>query len=128
LFVEANGRRARFLTNAVHRLAIAERVRVAAERAEILGRDPDERGRYQAVTARGFGPPAVTAECGAPFLAVGGCLLTSEPPDERPWPGEGLAELGLAERGRRGSVMVLSQASACPPRFPRRAPEKHPLF
>ena len=48
-----------------------------------------------------FGPPAVTAECGAPFLAVGGRLVVSEPPAaadrcemagrgrERPGPGRG---------------------------------------
>ena len=128
LLVEVNGRRARFLTQAVRRLALHDRIRVGVIRAETLGRDPAERGRYQAVTARGFGPPAVTAECGAPFLAVGGRLLTSEPPDERPWPADALAELGLGVRGRRGSVMVLEQVSECPARFPRRAPAKHPLF
>jgi 16S rRNA (guanine527-N7)-methyltransferase len=128
LLVEANGRRARFLVRAVRRLGMEGRVAVRAVRAEVLGRDAGERGSHDAVLARGFGPPAVTAECAAPFLAVGGRLLTSEPPDRRPWPGEALAELGLAPRGRNGSVMVLEQARPCPDRFPRRAPAKHPLF
>jgi 16S rRNA (guanine527-N7)-methyltransferase len=128
LLVEANGRRARFLAKAVRTLGIDGRVRVVAERAEMLGRDPEERGRHQAVVARGFGPPAVTAECGAPFLAVGGRLLTSEPPDGRPWPGSPLAEVGLAVRGRTGGVMVLEQVSPCPDRFPRRVPSRRPLF
>jgi len=128
LLVEANGRRARFLTQAVHRLQVGDRVRVAAARAEVLGRDPEERGQHDVVIARGFGRPAVTVECGAPFLAVGGRLLTSEPPEPRPWPEGPLAELGLVVRGRRRSVMVLEQAAPCPKRFPRRTPSKRPLF
>jgi len=128
LLVEANGRRARFLTQAVHRLGLIDRVVLRAERAEAVGRDPGERGRHDAVVARGFGPPAVTAECAAPLIRVGGRLLTSEPPDERPWPPEALAELGLVALSRRGSVMVLEQERPCPERFPRRAPGKRPLF
>jgi len=128
LLVEANGRRARFLAQAAHSLGIDNCVEVRAERAEVLGRDPAQRGRHQAVLARGFGPPAVTVECGAPFLAVGGRLLTSEPPDARPWPEDALAQLGLAPVGRRGGVMVLEQRSPCPDRYPRRAPAKRPLF
>jgi 16S rRNA (guanine527-N7)-methyltransferase len=128
LLVEGNGRRARFLAQAARRLGIDGRVQVRADRAEMLGRDVGERGRYQAVVARGFGPPAVTAECGAPFLAVGGRLLTSEPPDLRPWPPDPLDELGLVAEGRRGGVMVLRQSAPCPERFPRRAPAKRPLF
>lgn len=128
VLVEANGRRARFLVHAVRALGIDDRVRVRAERAEVVGRDPAERGRHQAVIARGFGPPAVTVECGAAFLAVGGRLLTSEPPEERPWPAAPLAELGLAVQGRHGGVMVLEQRAPCPDRFPRRAPAKRPLF
>ena len=128
LLVEANGRRARFLAQAAHRLGIEKRVEVRAERAEALGRRAGERGRHQAVVARGFAAPAVTAECAAAFLAVGGRLLTSEPPDQRSWPEAPLAELGLAVAGRRGGVMVLEQRSPCPDRFPRRSPAKRPLF
>jgi 16S rRNA (guanine527-N7)-methyltransferase len=128
LLVEANGRRARFLTQAVRRLGLSDRVRVRAERAEQVGRDVGERSVHQVVVARGFGPPAVTAECGAPFLAVGGRLMTSEPPDQRPWPAGPLGELGLGVIGRRGPVMLLEQREPCPERFPRRAPAKRPLF
>ena len=128
VLVEANGRRARFLSQAALRLGIADRVRVRSERAEVVGRDVGERSRHEAVVARGFGPPAMTAECGAPFLAAGGRLLTSEPPGPRPWPPEALAELGLVPVGRQGSVMVLQQVHPCPDRFPRRVPGKRPLF
>jgi 16S rRNA (guanine527-N7)-methyltransferase len=116
------------LEHAVHRLTLGGRVRVRAERAELAGRDPTQRAAYDAVIARGFGPPAVAAECGAPFLRVGGRLLTSEPPDERPWPEAPLGQLGLAAVGRRSGVMVLEQRLACPDRFPRRSPAKRPLF
>jgi 16S rRNA (guanine527-N7)-methyltransferase len=128
LLVDSNGRRARFLAQAVHRLGMGDRVRVRAERAEMLGREAGERARYGAVVARGFAPPAVTAECAAPLLAVGGRLLTAEPPEKREWPAAPLADLGLAVRGRHGGVMVLEQRAPCPERFPRRTPRKRPLF
>jgi 16S rRNA (guanine527-N7)-methyltransferase len=128
VLVEANGRRARFLAQALHRLGVDGRAEVRAERAEVLGRDPALRGRHELVVARGFASPAVTAESGAPFLAVGGRLLTSEPPELRDWPGEALSELGLVADGRRGGVMVLRQIAPCPDRFPRRNPRKRPLF
>ncbi|MBV8980010.1 MAG: class I SAM-dependent methyltransferase, partial [Acidimicrobiia bacterium] len=107
--VEANGRRARFLQQALHQLALGSRARVRPDRAELVGRDPSERGAHDAVVARGFGAPAVTVECGAPFLRVGGRLLTSEPPDERPWPEGPLDEVGLVAIGRRVGVMILEQ-------------------
>ncbi len=128
VLVEANGRRARFLQRAVRDLGMAERTAVVAVRAEVLGHQEAYRSRFEAVVARGFGPPAVTAECGAAFLMVGGRLLTSEPPDKREWPVERLALLGLTVEERRGAVMVLQQVAECPERFPRRAPAKRPLF
>jgi len=128
VLVEANGRRARFLVHALRRVGPGARARVEPIRAEVLGRDPLQRGRHDLVVARGFGAPAVTAECAAPFLAVGGRLLTSEPPAPREWPEGALEQLGLAAEGRKGSVMVLRQAELCPGRFPRRSPSKRPLF
>lgn len=89
-----------------------------------------------AVTARGFGPPAATAECGAPLLRVGGRMVVSEPPGGSPerWPADGLDQLGLSG-GRpvaaAGSAYrLLVQERLCDPRFPRRTgiPAKRPLF
>ncbi|MBV8160775.1 MAG: class I SAM-dependent methyltransferase [Acidimicrobiia bacterium] len=128
VLVEANGRRARFLRAAARRLGLEAQVRVRGERAEVVGRDPAERGRHHAVVSRGFGPPAVTAECGAPLLTVGGRLLTSEPPEWRLWPAPPLGQLGMRPDRRRGSIMVLEQVAPCPDRFPRRAPRRRPLF
>jgi 16S rRNA (guanine527-N7)-methyltransferase len=78
--LDAGTRRAEFLRRAVDACGLEGRVRVLHCRAEEAGRVPAERGAYDVVVARSFGPPAVTAECAAPFLAVGGLLVTSEPP------------------------------------------------
>lgn len=134
--VEAGERRASFLEEAVARLGLRSRVRVIASRAEEVGRDPAFRALADAVVARSFGPPGVTAECAGPLLRVGGHLIVSEPPEvtiER-WPEDSLAALGLVPLGRStgegGTVQVLRQVAPCPERFPRRVgvPAKRPLF
>ncbi len=110
---------------------------VVSERAELAGRRPELRGRLDAVVARGFGPPAVTAECASPFLRVGGVLVVSEPPDAAAtlsrWPGAGCAALGLElvrVLDAPFSFAVLRQVEPCADRYPRRVgiPEKRPLF
>jgi 16S rRNA (guanine527-N7)-methyltransferase len=128
--VDASERRCRFLDAAITELGLDGRVRVAQGRAEVLGRDPVLRGAFALVTARSFGPPGVTAECGAPFLEVGGRLLVSEPPEAAPrWPDE-VALLGLAVGERVSGIQILAQVTPCPDRFPRRTgvPAKRPLF
>lgn len=99
--LDAQLRRVRFLRSAVEDLGIADRVEVRHGRAEDLARDPGDRGCYDVVTARSFGPPARTAECGAGFLRAGGVLLVAEPPERDParWPADGLATLGLRDDG-----------------------------
>jgi 16S rRNA (guanine527-N7)-methyltransferase len=102
-------------------------------RAEVVGRDLAHRGQHDTVVSRSFGPPAVTAECGAPLLATGGVLLVSEPPSpvQDRWPVEGLELLGLEDRTPPGAqVRVLVQIEPCGERYPRRTgvPTKRPLF
>jgi 16S rRNA (guanine527-N7)-methyltransferase len=139
VLVEANQRRCRFLQRAVRDLGVADRVDVWVGRAERFGREPGVRGGFATVVARSFGPPAVTAECGAPLLRVGGRLVVSDPPEERSdrWPAAGLAELALQRvthaalaTSSQAHVVVLRQAGPCPERFPRRVgiPTKRPLF
>jgi len=137
--VDSNLRRSRWLAAVVERLGMGDRCRVVAERAELVGRGPL---RYQAdlVTARSFGPPAPTAECGAPLLRLGGRLVVADPPEVCPerWPLTGLAAVGLALEGPRRvsteagpvSLSVLVSQAPCPDRYPRRvgAPFKRPLF
>ena len=127
--------RGRFLQEAVAELQLGARVSVVDTRAEEAGRLPGLRGSFDAVLARSFGPPAVTAECASPFLKLGGVLIVAEPPEGSPdrWPMEGVAALGL-EVGptvvEPSAFQVLRQVSPCPERFPRRTgiPAKRPLF
>jgi 16S rRNA (guanine527-N7)-methyltransferase len=88
------------------------------------------------VVARALAPPAVTAECAAPLLAIGGHLVVSDPPggggDARWWPA-GLAELGLESVPSitaSASYAVFVATQPCPQRFPRRpgVPSKRPLW
>ena len=134
--VDSNERRALFLASAAARLGLERRVVVAHSRAEELGRDEVWRGWADVVVARSFGPPAVTAECGAPLLAVGGRLIVSEPPEgegER-WPTEPLIRLGLVPVSRFEQAFsrfqILRQEFPCPEAYPRRVgtPAKRPLF
>ena len=136
LLVESSVRRAAFLRHAVEQLGIRDRVDVAEERAEAVGRQPGFRGRFDVVVARSFGPPAVVAECAAPLLRVGGRAVISEPPGGAPsrWPAHGLAVVGLAPAAapsaRGWAYQVLGQEELCPDRYPRRVgvPAKRPLF
>lgn len=136
LLVDAAQRRTAFLCAAVERLGLTDRVDVVTIRAEELGRQEGPRGAHQLVVARGFGPPAVTAECAAPLLSVGGRLVVSEPPEGAAarWPVEGLAVLGMtagrAVRTAGASFQIVEQLTPCPPRYPRRVgiPAKRPLF
>jgi 16S rRNA (guanine527-N7)-methyltransferase len=136
VLLEASERKARFLEDAVRQLGLAPRVRVLASRAEVAGHAEQYRHRFELVVARGFGPPAATAECGAPFLRRGGLLVVSEPPDgqEGRWPEEALRLLGLRlearPRARGFGYARLRALESCPARFPRAVgvPVRRPLF
>ncbi|HEY1989359.1 MAG TPA: RsmG family class I SAM-dependent methyltransferase [Acidimicrobiales bacterium] len=136
--LDANQRRTDFLAEELRVWGVTDRVTVVRGRAEESGRLPALRGKFEMVAARSFGSPAVTAECAAPFLEVGGILVVSEPPDGNSsdrWPVEGLRDLGLVpipaggHRGRFGYQVVEKQVET-PDRFPRRTgiPAKRPLF
>jgi len=117
------------LERLVRRLQLSDRVVVCSGEAGLAGRAPALRGQFDVVTARSFGPPWSVAECAAPFLAVGGRVLVSEPPDraER-WPTDGLALVGLEFTGTSAEgITTLRQTSACPADWPRRSPTT-PLF
>jgi 16S rRNA (guanine527-N7)-methyltransferase len=138
VLMEANRRRCTFLAEAVAGLNLGARADVVHERAEVIGQDADHRGRYGTVVARSFGPPPVTAECGAALLTSGGRLLVSEPPEEQPpskerWPALGLGRLGLAHTATVAGlarIAVLEQVRPCPAMYPRRVgvPAKRPLW
>ncbi len=139
--IEASERRSAFLESATRRLGLEDSVLVLACRAEVLGRDPSFRGQLSGITARSFGPPAMTAECAAPLLRIGGVLVVSDPPSTAlapnapdRWPPDGLDTLGLSVVERRRtpglSLTILRRSGSCPDRYPRRSgiPTKRPLF
>lgn len=136
LLIEAAQRRVRLLEGAIERLDLGARVTVVHARAEDVARSSQWRGSADLVTARSFGPPAVTAECGAALLADDGLLVVTEPPDtdERRWPDEELAKLGLATVSSPRSDVVriqrLRRVGPVPDGVPRRAgiPAKRPHF
>jgi 16S rRNA (guanine527-N7)-methyltransferase len=109
---------------------------VIMARVEEAARWPELEDQFDLVTARSFGPPAVTAECAARFLKTGGVLIVSEPPtagDEERWSAQGLARLGFLDRGRTrfgAAFEVLVKTEPTPAEFPRASgtPKKHPLF
>lgn len=131
--LDVMAKRCRFLTFAVATLGLSDRVAVLEGRAEELARNESHRGNYDLVVARSFGPPAVTAECSAGFLSLGGVLVVSEPPGESAarWEVDGLRELGLEVVDQpNAQVVKLRAAELCPDRYPRRVgiPAKRPLF
>ena len=136
--LEARQRACRFLREAVTALELA-RVAVVEARAEDAARRPDLRESFDAVVARSFGPPPVTAECAVGFVRTGGRLVVSEPPgdeeraDADRWPHSGLEELGLsppAAGGGPGASFVLMEKERSDDRWPRRVgiPAKRPLW
>jgi 16S rRNA (guanine527-N7)-methyltransferase len=137
VLVEAKERRVAFLEEAVRALGLDDRVQVWGERGELAGRSRALRECADAVVARSFGAPAVTAELAAPLVRVGGAVVVSEPPDSNGarWVDrDALAELGLgsvrieAVDGRH--FAIIAKVSPTSDRFPRRVgiPEKRPLF
>lgn len=139
-FVDARAKRTAFLEEAAIALGLEDRVQVVTGRAEEIGRDPLHRHGYDLVVARSFASPAVTAECAAPLLSVGGFLVVSEPPAVEAstrWPAEGVAKFGfappvsvLAEGQTPVHLVRLEQRTLASDRYPRRVgiPAKRPLF
>jgi 16S rRNA (guanine527-N7)-methyltransferase len=153
--LEGSARRAAFLRSAAAELAGPAVIGVAEGRAEELARQADLEGRYSVCTARSFGRPAVTAECAARLLAVGGVLIVSEPPDsdvpEIPgnaakdpsasattaisrWDASGMATLGFGEvrtsREHGAHIAMARKTDITDSRYPRRVgiPDKRPLW
>jgi 16S rRNA (guanine527-N7)-methyltransferase len=135
VLLDAMVRRTEFLRRACSDLGLDGRVRVVCERAEVAARDPELREQFDVVTARSFGPPAVTAECAVAFLRPGGRLVVSEPPEDtgERWPTSGLAVLGLGLRqpaSPQRRYVVIVRTGDIEDRFPRRVgvPAKRPLW
>ena len=134
--VDSMVRRTSVLLSAVSELGMSSRCQVVTDRVESLSRSV-ARESASLVTARGFAGPAISAECGAGLVAVGGWLLVSEPPDPRPpegrWNSSALAALGFAPPRVASSefrIVGLRKVAVLDSRFPRRVglPAKSPLW
>jgi 16S rRNA (guanine527-N7)-methyltransferase len=139
VLLDASQKRCSFLVWAIVELGLSDRVEVWCGRAEEIAHEDRARFRFDAVVARGFGPPAATVECGAPLLTTGGWLVISEPPQGREWPSAGLAQVGVTEVEAESigsavaewpGVVVLRRDGDVPSSFPRRpkVQQQRPLF
>ena len=136
VLLDSGRRRGDHLRAACAELGLADRVAVVVARAEEAAHRPEWRGRLALVVARGFGRPAVTAECAVGFLEAGGELVVSEPPGGAPerWDRAGLARLGLGApevRSAGGASIARLRLERAPGReWPRRTgvPARRPLW
>ncbi len=125
VLIESSRRRCSALERAVLELGMATRVTVAEGRAEGRAHEASLRERFEAVTARGFARPAPTAEIATGFVAVGGVVVVSDPPEPDPnrWPEAELESLGLGPavgREARGlHFSVMRKVGPAPPDVPR---------
>lgn len=137
--IDRGTKRCEFLADAITRLDLGDRILVVEGDAEDVARAAGHESRYDVVTARSFGPPAVTAEAAVRLMRLGGTLLVSEPPTAEAgtrweFPRE-LAELGLSydglqETGDVRIAVVLRTGELVPERYPRRSAtvRKRPMF
>lgn len=136
LLVDSIGKKARFLATAVAGLDLADRVDVAAERAESLAADPRHRGRWAAVTARAVASLADLIELAFPLLSPSGLLVAwkrSEIEAERDRAMPALAALGggtldvvrVAPPAPAGHVLVVCRKTGrTPAGWPRPPAER----
>lgn len=139
--LESRARKTEFLTHAVHALGL-DHVTVHTARAEAFGRDPQHRETYDVVVSRALAPTAVCLELQLPLTRLGGTAALLRGPqgaedDRRAAPGVA-ARLGGGElrevsgelpSGAARRVLLITKATATPPRYPRRegVPSKRPL-
>ena len=104
--VERRQSRADLLSRAVRSLDLSSHVSVLAADVRILGESAAS--RFDAVTARSFAAPTITAYWAGVLLRSGGRLVVSEPPVDEVdrWPTELLSVSGLVDQGRDQGIRV----------------------
>jgi 16S rRNA (guanine527-N7)-methyltransferase len=102
--VERRHSRADLLSRAVRSLDVADRVTVVADDARVVAEAAPR--SFDAVTARSFAAPAITARWAGALLREGGVLVVSEPPDDPTdrWPEAVLRAAGLLDQGREQGI------------------------
>jgi len=136
--IEADGRKAAFLTQACARLGLSG-VSVVGRRAEDAAHDGGLREAFEVAVARALAPMPVLAELCLPFVRLGGRLLAQKTRDEDllvagraiELMGGGPARVEPAPSGARsaGVVVVVEKVASTPAAYPRRAgvPSRRPL-
>ena len=136
--VEADSRKAAFLTQACARLGLPG-VRVVDRRAEDAAHDAGLREAFDVAVARALAPMPVLAELCLPFVRVGGRLLAQKTRDEDlSAAGRAIELLGggplqiepaPSKARRSGIVVVVEKVEPTPEAYPRRAgvPAHRPL-
>lgn len=100
LLIDRRQKRADFLRRMIRRLGF-DHVEVSDDDVGVLARRCA--ARFDAVTARGFGPPEVTLRLSVELTRPGGMIVISEPPDGDRWQPDMVEAFGL-ERCRIGAV------------------------
>lgn len=94
-----------FLERAVAALGFRDRVTVrCCDVSTLIGAGE----QFDAVTARGFGPPSRTVDTASKLVRPGGLIVISEPPEGDRWIAEQVGQLGLTHH-REGSVTVFNR-------------------
>lgn len=134
VLLDRSERRCSFLRDAVRRIDPSDgETDVVCGEAETLGHAPGLRECFDAVIARGFGPPSATIESSSAFVRVGGVVLVTDPPGGRAWPvaGCGLLSLVIESASTESpSWTIFRKVSGLDADLPRRAgvPVRRPLF
>ncbi len=105
-------------------------------RAEEIAKEARCSESFDIVVARGFGPPATTAECACNFLKIDGYLFVSGSPENESerWDTDGLSILGLQleriEVGQYATGVIIKKVKPQDPKYPRRdgVPRRKPLW
>ena len=112
--IERRSNRADQLLRSIHALGFASRVDVLAEDVRLVAsRMPH---CFDAVTARSFATPAITARWASELLAPSGVLVVSEPPAKSAdrWPADLIAPLALVDLGVSNGVRRLQRRTTTP--------------
>jgi 16S rRNA (guanine527-N7)-methyltransferase len=136
--IEADRGKAAFLVQACARLGLKD-VKVLAERAEAVGRDPAYREKFDAAVARALAPMPVLAELCLPLVRIGGRLLAQKTESEDVAAathaievlGGSVAAVAYAPSAARraGTVVIVEKVRPTPDAYPRRPgiPARKPL-
>jgi 16S rRNA (guanine527-N7)-methyltransferase len=136
--IEADGRKAAFLTHACARLDLSG-VEVVNMRAEDAGHDPRFREAFDVAVARALAPMPVVAELCLPLVRVGGRLLAQKTSAEdvagagraieTMGGGAAVVEAAPSRARSAGTVVVVEKVRPTPAEYPRRPglPAKKPL-